>query len=63
MNGEAAVGRRSKDFDDVVAVIGVQGEAALDWAYIGKWCAEHGTLELLAEAKVAATPAGESDGI
>ncbi len=53
--------KRSKDFDDVVAVMGVQGEAILDWTYIEKWCAEHGTLEVLAEAKVAAAPAWEDD--
>jgi hypothetical protein len=53
--------KRSKDFDDAVAVMGVQGEAALDWTYIEKWCAEHGTLEVLAEAKAAAAPAWEDD--
>lgn len=48
------IGRRSKDFDDVVAVMAVQGDAALDWSYIEKWCAEHGTLEALVEAKAEA---------
>jgi hypothetical protein len=44
-------GRRSKDFDDAVSVMAVQGETGLDWLYIETWCAEHGTLEVLAEAK------------
>jgi len=51
--------KRTKDFDDVVAVMGVQGEAALDWDYIRKWCAEHGTLEMLAEATTEAAPLWE----
>lgn len=54
--------KRTKDFDDVVAVMGVQGEAALDWPYIEKWCAAHGTLDVLAEAKAEAAPAWEDDG-
>lgn len=53
--------KRTKDFDDAVAVMGVQGEATLDWPYIEKWCAEHGTLEVLAEAKAEAAPAWEDD--
>lgn len=55
--------RRSKDFDDVVAVMAVQGEARLDWAYIEKWCGEHGTLDLLAEAKAEAAQVWDEDGI
>ena len=54
-------GRRSKDFDDAVAVMAVQGEAKLDWPYIEKWCSEHGTLAVLAEAKAEAAPAWEDD--
>ncbi len=53
--------KRSKDFDDVVAVMGVQGEKILDWPYIEKWCAEHGTLDILAEAKGAASVVWEED--
>ena len=53
--------KRSKDFNDAVSVMGVQGEAALDWPYIEKWCTEHGTLEVLAEAKAEAAPAWEDD--
>ena len=37
---------RSKDLEDVAAVISVQGER-LDFEYIEKWCAEHGTRERL----------------
>lgn len=47
-------GRRSKDFDDTVAVMAVQGNA-LDWPYIEKWCAEHDTLDVLTEAKAEAS--------
>jgi hypothetical protein len=52
--------KRSKDFDDAVAVLGVQGENALDWPYIEKWCAEHGTLDVLAEAKAEAAVVWEA---
>ena len=53
--------KRSKDFDDAVSVMAIQGETELDWPYIEKWCAEHGTLEVLAEAKAEAAPAWEDD--
>lgn len=43
-------GKRLKDIDDVRNVIAVQGEA-LDWAYILRWCDEHGTRELLKEIR------------
>ncbi|MCF7731436.1 MAG: hypothetical protein K9N23_07105 [Akkermansiaceae bacterium] len=56
-----AIGRRSKDFDDAVAVMGVQGEAALDWTYIERWCRLHGTLRILDEAKAEAAPAWDDD--
>ena len=39
----------------------VQGEAKLDWPYIEKWCALHGTLSVLAEAKAAASSVWEED--
>ena len=55
--------KRSKDFNDAVSVMGVQGEAALDWPYIEKWCAEHGTLEVLADAKAEAAPAWVDDEV
>ncbi len=54
-------GKRDKDFDDAVAVLGVQGEEKFDWPYIEKWCAEHGTLGVLEEAKEAAGVAWEDD--
>ena len=54
-------GRRSKDFDDAVAVMAVQGEAKLDWPYIESWCSEHGTLAVLAEAKAEASAVWEED--
>lgn len=53
--------KRSKDFDDAVSVMGVQGNTKLDWPYIEKWCAEHGTLEVLAEAKAEAAVVWEDD--
>ena len=54
--------KRPKDFADVVAVMQVQGQA-LDWPYIETWCAQHGTLEVLAEAKAEAAPAWEDDAV
>jgi len=36
-------------------VIAVQGKSALDWPYIDKWCREHGTTDVLAEAVAEAT--------
>jgi hypothetical protein len=53
--------RRGKDFDDAVAVMGVQGEQALDWPYIEQWCARHDTLDVLAEAKAEAAVVWEAD--
>jgi len=37
---------RTKDLEDVAAVISVQA-GHLDFPYIEKWCAEHGTLDRL----------------
>lgn len=54
-------GKRSKDFDDAVAVLGVQGESKFDWPYIEKWCAEHGTLGVLEEAKKDASVAWDEE--
>jgi hypothetical protein len=53
--------RRAKDFADVVAVLQVQGPDRFDWPYIEEWCAKHGTLDLLAEAKAEAAPVWEMD--
>ena len=52
--------KRPKDFADVVAVMQVQGRL-LDWPYIEEWCADHGTLEVLAQAKAEAALAWEDD--
>jgi hypothetical protein len=52
--------KRPKDFEDVVAVMKVQAQK-LDWPYIEKWCGEHGTLEVLAQAKAEAALAWEDD--
>jgi hypothetical protein len=41
---------RSKDRDDVRAVIGVQA-GKLDWPYIEGWCERHGTRVLLEEIR------------
>ena len=56
-----SVAKRGKDFDDVVAVMGVQGKNALDWSYIEQWCGEHGTMDVLAEAKAEASQVWEDD--
>lgn len=41
---------RTKDREDVRAVIGVQ-QGNLDWPYIEKWCDSHGTRTLLEEIR------------
>ena len=53
--------KRAKDFADVVAVLQVQGPARLDWPYIEEWCGQHGTLDLLEEAKAEAAFAWEDE--
>lgn len=52
---------RVKDLEDVAAVISVQA-GRLDFAYIEKWCTEHGTLDRLKaiRAKLPADLGGES---
>lgn len=42
--------RRPKDRDDVIDVMIFQWES-LDWVYVAKWCAEHGSEQLLDELK------------
>ena len=56
----SAVAKRPKDFSDTVSVMKIQGQL-LDWPYIEKWCALHGTLDVLAEAKAEASRAWEED--
>lgn len=46
---------RTKDLDDARNILAVQGEA-IDYAHIEKWCAEHGTLERLAEVRASIPP-------
>lgn len=41
---------RNKDRDDVHAVISVSG-SQIDWDYVHRWCAEHGTRALLDEIR------------
>jgi hypothetical protein len=47
---------RRKDLDDVRDVIAVQGDAALDWEYIHKWTAIHGTRAKLDEIRASIPP-------
>ena len=47
---------RSKDLDDARDVLAVQGPETLDMAYIGNWCAIHGTLPRLNEALAGIPP-------
>lgn len=41
---------RSRDQDDIRAVMGVQGDK-LDWTYIESWCDQHGTRKLMEEIR------------
>lgn len=40
---------RPKDRDDIRNILAVQGQ--LDWAYIARWCATHGTAQILADIR------------
>ena len=51
-----AVANRGKDIDDVRDIIAVQGDDALDWTYIQRWTAEHGTREKLDEIRASIPP-------
>jgi hypothetical protein len=46
---------RNKYVDDARNILAVQGEA-IDYAYIEHWCAQHGTLERLAEVRAGIPP-------
>jgi hypothetical protein len=46
---------RSKDRDDIEAVLAVQGDA-LDWPYVYSWCDQHGTRALLDEIRRSLPP-------
>jgi len=52
--------KRPKDFADTVAVMQIQGKS-LDWPYIEHWCAQHDTLDILAEAKAEASVVWDAD--
>jgi hypothetical protein len=47
----ANIAKREKDTDDVRNIIAVQGDEALDWDYIHRWCDIHGTTTLLGEIR------------
>jgi hypothetical protein len=47
---------RSKDADDIVNVIAVQGDDALDWNYIHHWCDQHATRQRLDEIRASIPP-------
>jgi hypothetical protein len=47
--------KRSKDIDDVRAVLAVQG-ANIDWPYVYGWCDQHGTRSLLDEIRSSIPP-------
>jgi len=51
-----SLARRPKDIADVRNVVTVQGDR-LDWNYIGHWCDQHGTRELLEEVRRGSPPA------
>ena len=46
----AAGAHRAKDRDDIRNIIAVQGPR-LDWSYLDRWSAAHGTTALLAEIR------------
>ncbi len=56
------IGRRTKDFDDAVSVLAVQGETAIDWVYVESWCSTHSTSDILAEAKAEAARVWAAEG-
>jgi hypothetical protein len=52
----AQIAKRDKDRDDVRNIIAVQGDDALDWDYIHRWCDAHGTRALLDEIRASIPP-------
>jgi hypothetical protein len=50
-----AKSKRSKDADDVQAVLAVQGNN-IDWPYVYGWCDQHGTRALLDEIRSSIPP-------
>lgn len=51
-----AIAKRGKDGDDIKDILGVLGDDALDWDYIHRWTAEHGTRALLDEIRASIPP-------
>ena len=51
-----SLANRSKDRDDARNIIAVRS-ADLDWGYIERWCATHGTLSLLIDIRDSIPPA------
>jgi len=51
-----AIAKRGKDGDDIKDILGVLGDDALDWDYIHRWTAEHGTRALLNEIRASIPP-------
>lgn len=52
----ADAARRSKDIEDIRNIIAVRGPD-LDWAYVRRWAAEHGTAGLLEQIRGSIPPA------
>lgn len=50
-----AAASRAKDRDDIRGIIAVQGDA-LNWSYVERWLAAHGTASLLLEIKASVPP-------
>lgn len=51
----ASILKRSKDTDDVRAILAVQGQN-IDWPYVYGWCDQHGTRNLLDEIRSSIPP-------
>jgi hypothetical protein len=51
----AGQSRRSKDWDDVLNILAVQGDRP-DWDYIYQWCGQHGTRAILDEIRSSIPP-------
>lgn len=47
--------RRAKDADDARNIIAVKG-ASIDWSYVRRWCAAHGTQALLDDIRASIPP-------
>ena len=52
----ADAAQRSKDVDDIRNIVAVRGPE-LDWPYVSRWSAEHGTARLLEEIRSSIPPA------